>query len=108
VCSPCAPPWTARPLRATGAIGHPVNAVIVIALVSLPATAGAAMLFYGTSMLLATARRSGGCEVTAIPNALLGPRRPGCAVLARSTRPEGALTRSSQRRGARRRSHISA
>jgi hypothetical protein len=43
----------------------------LIPLFSLPATAGASFLFYGASMLVAAARRGGGCQVTAISNALL-------------------------------------
>jgi hypothetical protein len=66
--------WTRRrpaPIRATGPIGHLVNLAVLIPLFSLPATAGASFLFYGASMLVAAARRTGGCEVTAISNALL-------------------------------------
>ena len=60
-----------RPLRATGPLGHLANAAVFAPLFSHPATAGAAFLFYGGSMLLAAARRSGGCEVTAISNTVL-------------------------------------
>jgi hypothetical protein len=60
------------PLRATGPVAHGVNLAIVALLFALPATAGATFLFYGTSMLVAAARRGRGCEVTAISNALLG------------------------------------
>jgi hypothetical protein len=66
--------WTRRrpgPIRATGPVGHLVNLAVLIPLFSLPATAGASFLFYGASMLVAAARRTGGCEVTAISNALL-------------------------------------
>lgn len=61
-----------RPLRATGLLGHAANLVILIPLFALPATAGAAFLFYGASMLFAAARAAGTCEVTAISNAVLG------------------------------------
>jgi hypothetical protein len=61
----------AAPLRATGPLVHIANAVVLVALFFLPATAGPAFVFYGFSMLVAAATRSGGCEVTAISNALL-------------------------------------
>jgi hypothetical protein len=79
--------WRARrspgPLRATGPVGHAVNLPIVIPLFALPTTAGAAFVFYGASMLLAAARRNGGCEVTAVSNAVLGrDDQVGCALFA--------------------------
>lgn len=79
--------WRARrspqPLRATGPVGHAANLAIVIPLFAVPATAGAAFLFYGASMLLAAARRNGGCEVTAFSNAALGrDDQVGCALFA--------------------------
>lgn len=60
-----------QPLRASGTLAHALNAAVIIALFALPATAGAALLFYGTSMLVAAARRQGGCEVTVIANNVL-------------------------------------
>jgi hypothetical protein len=72
-----------RPLRATGPPGHTLNAVIFVPLFVFPATAGGAALFYGASMLVSSARRSGGCEVTAVPNALLGRHdEVGCMLFA--------------------------
>jgi len=59
------------PIRATGPVGHLLNLAVLIPLFALPATAGASFLFYGTSMLVAAARRASGCELTAISNALL-------------------------------------
>jgi hypothetical protein len=59
------------PLRATGPVGHVLNAAVFVPLFALPATVGSALLFYGASMLVAATRRSGGCEVTAISNTLL-------------------------------------
>jgi hypothetical protein len=70
-----------RPLRATGPLGHAANAAIFLPLSFVPPMAGAAFVFYGVSMLLAAALRSGGCEVTVISNAVL--RRDdqvGCAL----------------------------
>lgn len=60
-----------QPLRASGTLAHTLNAAVIIALFALPASAGAAFLFYGTSMLVAAARHQGGCEVTVIANNLL-------------------------------------
>lgn len=79
--------WRARrspePLRATGPAGHAANVAIAIALFVQPATAGAAFLFYGASMLLAAARRNAACEVTAFSNALLGrDDQVGCTLFA--------------------------
>jgi hypothetical protein len=59
------------PLRATGPVGHLLNAAVFVPLLALPATVGSALLFYGASMLIAATRRSGGCEVTAISNTFL-------------------------------------
>jgi len=77
-------------LRATGPAGHAVNAAVFAALYATPwyapslgFTSDAALLFYGTSMLLAAARGYAGCEVLAVPNWLL--RRDdqvGCIVFA--------------------------
>ena len=72
-----------EPLRATGPVGHALNTAVFLPLFFLPATAGAAFLFYGVSMLVAAVRRYGGCEVTAISNAVL--RRDdqvGCVLFA--------------------------
>jgi hypothetical protein len=83
---------SSRPLRAIGPVGHSINAAVFIALAFVPATAGAAFLFYGGSMLIAAARRDGGCEVTAISNALL--RRDdavGCMLFAPVDLAERAL-----------------
>jgi hypothetical protein len=86
--------WRARrrsgPLRATGPVAHAVNFAVVLALYltswyapALSVTSDAALLFYGSSMLLAAARGYAGCEVLAVSNWLL--RRDdqiGCVVFA--------------------------
>jgi hypothetical protein len=75
--------WSPRPLRATGPFGHGLNAAVFIPLFLVPATVGAAFLFYGASMIAAAVLRAGGCEVTALSNALL--RRDdqvGCVLFA--------------------------
>ena len=67
--------WTRRwpqPIRATGPLGHALNLAVLIPLFALPATAGGAFLFYGSSMLVAAANRGGACEMTAVSNTLLG------------------------------------
>jgi hypothetical protein len=83
--------WRARrhpgPLRAVGPLGHAINVATLLALYftwwyALPVAvlSDAALLFYGTSMLLAALRGYGGCEAFAASNWLL--RRDdqvGCA-----------------------------
>lgn len=70
--------YTSAPLRATGPIGHLVNAAIFLALYLTPwyfpplaFTSDAALYFYGAAMLLAAGRGYAGCEVLAISNWLL-------------------------------------
>jgi hypothetical protein len=68
--------WRARRrpdrLEAISPAAHCLNVVLFMPLFFVPATAGGAFLFYGVSMFVAAWRRSGGCEVTAIANAVLG------------------------------------
>ena len=75
--------------EATGPLAAMINIALLFALVltpwyapSLSFTSGAALIFYGASMLLAAMRGYGGCEVLAVSNWLL--RRDdqvGCLVL---------------------------
>ncbi len=58
-------------LAATGPAAHLVNIAVFGALYLTPVTSDAALLFYGTSMLLAAARGYAGCEVLAVSNWLL-------------------------------------
>ncbi len=60
-----------EPLRATGVTGHLTNNAIVIALIVIPPTRDAMLLFYGGSMLLAARRGFAGCEVLALSNWVL-------------------------------------
>jgi len=88
--------WRARrrPVRldATGPVAHLANAMVFAPLFLLPATAGAALMFYGTSMLVAATRRSGGCEVTAIANAVLGrDDQVGCVLFGPVDATEAAV-----------------
>jgi hypothetical protein len=68
--------WRARRqpdrLEAISPTAHCLNVVLFLPLFFIPATAGGALLFYGVSMFVAALRRSGGCEVTAVSNAVLG------------------------------------
>jgi hypothetical protein len=94
--------WSPEPLRATGPVASVVNLLVVAALYATPwylpslsVTSDAAMIFYGTSMLLAAARGYAGCEVLAVSNWVL--RRDdqiGCLVFA----PVDALERYAGRR----------
>ena len=83
-------------LNATGPAGHLANAMVFAPMFILPATAGAALLFYGSSMLAAAARRSGGCEVTMIANTALGrDDQVGCILFAPIDLTESAINRTS-------------
>lgn len=63
--------FTNQTLNATGVLGFCLNLAIGALLISLDITRDAALLFYGTSMLLAAARGYAGCEVLAITNWIL-------------------------------------
>lgn len=67
--------WRARvrPARldAVSPTAHCLNVVLFLPLFFISATAGGAFLFYGASMILAAVRRTGGCEMTAVTNAVL-------------------------------------
>ena len=60
----------AKPLHMYGSLGHCLNWAIGIAAFSLLPVA--ALLFYGSSILLAFVRGYGGCEIFAISNWLRG------------------------------------
>jgi hypothetical protein len=68
--------WRARVrpdrLEAISPTAHCLNVVLFLPLFFIPAIAGGALLFYGASMFVAALRRRGGCEVTAVSNAVLG------------------------------------
>jgi hypothetical protein len=59
------------PLRFTSPAGIAVNVVIIVVLFAIPYTAGAAALFYGTSLLIAGWRGQPDCEVTTWSNLIL-------------------------------------
>jgi hypothetical protein len=58
-------------LAATGPAAQLINIAAFAVLYLTPVTSDAALLFYGTSMLLAAARGYAGCEVLAVSNWLL-------------------------------------
>jgi hypothetical protein len=76
-------------LQATGGLPTLVNMLVFAALVLTPSyapalsfTSGAALVFYGASMLLAALRGYSGCDVLAVSNWVLGrDDRVGCLVL---------------------------
>lgn len=92
---------TVTRLDETGALATMINMGIFFALVLTPwyapalsFTSGAALIFYGGSMLVAAARGYGGCEVLAVSNWLL--RRDdqvGCLVLSPIDQVERSLGR---------------
>jgi hypothetical protein len=63
--------WAPARLQATGPVAHVLNLAVFLVLYLIPATQDAALVFYGTSMLLAALRGYAGCEVLAMPNWLL-------------------------------------
>lgn len=93
-------------LQATGPVGTAINMLVVLALFLTPwyarplsFTSGAALVFYGSSMLLAALRGYGGCEVLAFSNWVLGrDDQVGCFVLGPVDYAEERL-RGGHRRG---------
>ncbi len=70
------------PLRLTGPKWTCLNCAVIVALVINPYTAGGALLFYGATMLIAAWRGQPGCEITVIPNVILGrDDQVGCPTL---------------------------
>jgi hypothetical protein len=60
------------PVRFTGSAGTTANCLLLVALAVNPYTAGAAALFYGTTLLVAALRGQPGCEATVLSNSILG------------------------------------
>jgi hypothetical protein len=72
-----------KPVRFTGPAGHAVNCLVIVALVANPYTGGSATLFYAAMLLIAAWRGQAGCEVTVLPNWILGrDDQVGCPVFA--------------------------
>ena len=88
--------------QATGPAATAINMLVFFALVLTPwyarplsFTSGAALVFYGASMLLAALRGYGGCEVLAIANWILGrDDQVGCLVLTPIDNLENRLDRA--------------
>lgn len=90
------------PIRATGPAGHFVTAAVFLALYLTPSyapglsvTSGAALIFFGGSMLLAAVRGYRGCEVLAASNWILGrDDQVGCVLFSPIDRTESANGRA--------------
>lgn len=63
---------TEGPLRLLGPAGLMINAAVIVVLFVASYTAGAAALFYGSSLLVAAWRGLPGCEATVLSNVILG------------------------------------
>ena len=63
--------YASRPIRLTGPLGVVLNLTVILALVSTDYTAGAAILSYGASMLVAAWVGQPGCETTVVWNLVL-------------------------------------
>ena len=86
---------TTGPLRLTGPMWTCLNCAVIVALVVNPYTAGGALLFYGATMLVAAWRGQPGCEVTVIPNVVLGrDDQIGCPTLSLIDDAEARLRRT--------------
>jgi hypothetical protein len=86
--------YATGPVQLTGALGHVLNVVVIVALVANPYTAGGAVLFYGATMLIAAWRGQRGCESTVVSNLTL--RRDdqiGCTLFLPVDEAETRLTR---------------
>jgi hypothetical protein len=64
--------FAGRPVHFNGPLGVATNLIVIIVLVSNPYTGGGATLFYGAALLAAAWRGQAGCEVTVLPNLVLG------------------------------------
>jgi hypothetical protein len=62
-----------EPIRFTGPLGIALNLAVIIALLGNDFTGeGGAAIFYGATLLLAAWRGQAGCEITVVPNLVLG------------------------------------
>ncbi len=87
--------FTNETLNATGGLAFCLNLAVGAVLFSIAFTREAALIFYGTSLLLAAARGYAGCESLAITNWLL--RRDdqvGCVVFSPIDEIEARITGS--------------
>lgn len=89
---------TGAPLHATGHAGFCLNAVILAALLIIPTTQGATLLWLGSSLLLAAWRGYAGCESLAVSNWLLRRNdQVGCLLFSPLDRAEARLRGTSLR-----------
>jgi hypothetical protein len=73
--------YASGPVRFTGSAGTTANCVVIVALLLNPYTAGGTALFYGLTLVVAAWRALPGCEVTVLPNLILGrDDQVGCPV----------------------------
>ena len=87
--------FTNEVLNATGGLAFCLNLAVGAVLFSIDFTRGAALLFYGASLLLAAARGYAGCEILAITNWLLGrDDQVGCVVFSPIDEIEARITGS--------------
>ena len=85
--------YTTSPLNATDPVAFCLGTAVAAVLIAIDFTRDAALLFYGSSLLLASLRGYAGCEVLAISNWLL--RRDdqvGCLVFSPVDAVEARVT----------------
>ena len=83
-----------RPVHFDGPLGTALNVIVIVALVANPYTGGGATLFYGATLLVAAWRGQAGCEVTVLPNLILGrDDQIGCPTLSPIDAAEAHLRR---------------
>ena len=88
-----------KPIRMAGPVAHVVTAIIFLVLVATPyyapalsVTSGAALIFFGGSMLIAAIRGYKGCEILALSNWVLGrDDQIGCVLYSPIDRLEANL-----------------
>jgi hypothetical protein len=94
--------FAGRPVRFTGPVGVAANLVAIVVLVANPYTGGGATLFYGAALLVAAWRGQAGCEVTVLPNVILGrDDQIGCPTFSPVDAAEAQLRRRHATAGAR-------
>jgi hypothetical protein len=86
------------PVRFTGPLGTALNLAVIAALIANDYAGDGAMIFYGTTVLIAAWRGQAGCEGTVVSNWLLGRNdQIGCPIFApidEVEAPSGAERRS--------------
>ena len=85
--------YSEGPVRLTGPLGLALNTAAIVALIAIPYTRDAALLFYGASLLVAAWRGLPGCEITVLSNWVL--RRDdqiGCPVFSPIDEAEARLS----------------